>query len=494
VSHSSATPRSGAPTAPASDRRALCVDLDGTLLATDSLHELVLALARERPFDLLRLPLWLARGRAALKARLGERVQLDPALLPYRPEVLEALREARAEGRACVLVTAADRRLAESIAGHVGLFDEVLGSDGRENLKGHRKAERLVARFGARGFEYLGDAAADLPVWEAAGSASLVAAGAGLRRRVTARVPVARSLAASPAAGARLRAWARALRLHQWVKNLLLLLPLFASHRFVELPLLARAGQAFLAFGLCASAVYLLNDLSDLPSDRAHPARRGRPFARGALPPAQGVVAAVGLLAAGLALAARLPSSFLAAVLAYLAANVAYSLALKRVAVADVVLLAGLYTLRVVAGASAVGVPLSPWLLAFCLFFFLNLAFLKRYVDVRRVAGDGTAAVPGRDYRASDLPLLAGMGLAAGYLAVVVLALYVQSDYVVRLYRAPDLLWLATLLVVYWTSRAWLLAHRGELHDDPVVFALRDPVTWGVGAAGLAVAALATFA
>lgn len=487
-------PRPSGAAAPAPDRRPLCVDLDGTLLATDSLHELALALARERPLDLLRLPFWLAGGRAALKARLGERVRLDPALLPYRPEVLDALRAARAAGRPCVLATAADAGLAGAIAAHVGLFDEVLASDGRENLKGGRKAERLVERFGAGGFEYLGDAAADLPVFAAAGSASLVGAGAGLRRRAAARVPVARSLAEPPGAGARLRTWLRALRLHQWVKNALVLVPLVASHRLAEPALVASAASAFLAFGLCASGVYLLNDLADLAADRAHPTKSRRPFASGALQAGPGVLVALALVAAGLAVGARLPGAFLGALLAYLAANVAYTLLLKRIAIADVVLLAGLYTLRVVAGGAAIGVAISPWLLAFSLFFFLNLAFLKRYVDVRRVAGAGGAAVGGRDYRVEDLPLLASMGLAAGYLAVVVLALYVQSDYVVRLYRAPALLWLATPLVVYWTSRAWLIAHRGEMDDDPVAFALRDPVTWAVGAAGLAIGALATLA
>jgi 4-hydroxybenzoate polyprenyltransferase len=478
--------------AAAPDRRPLCVDLDGTLLATDTLHELALALARERPVDLLRLPFWLARGRAGLKARLGARVKLDPALLPYRPEVIAALRDARAEGRRCVLVTAADAALAESIAAHLDLFDEVLASDGRDNLKGRRKADRLVERFGAGAFEYLGDAAADLPVFEAAGSASLVGAGAALRRRAASRVPIARTLADRPVASVRLRAWVRALRLHQWAKNLLLFVPLVAAHRALEPALLVAAAAGFLAFSLCASAVYLLNDLLDLAADRAHPTKRERPFASGALPAAAGVAMAVLLLAEGLVIGAFLPAGFMTALLAYLGANAAYNLGLKRVAIADVVLLAGLYAVRVVAGGAATGIPISPWLLGFSLFFFLNLAFLKRYIDVRRVAEAGGTVVPGRDYRASDLPLLGAMGIAAGYLAVVVLALYVQSDYVVRLYRRPEVLWLAAPLVAYWTSRAWLVAHRGRMNDDPVVFALRDPVTWGIAAVGLALGAAAT--
>jgi 4-hydroxybenzoate polyprenyltransferase/phosphoserine phosphatase len=495
VGHSepSPGPRREAPPA-AGGPRPLCVDLDGTLVATDTLLELAMALAWQRPVDLLRVPAWLSSGRAALKARLAERVALEPSQLPYRAEVVEALRAARAEGRPCVLVTAADRRTAEAIAAHVGLFSEVLASDGAANLKGSRKAERLVERFGRGGFEYLGDAAADLPVWEAAGRASLVAARPALRRKVASRVAVERVVGAPLGGRARANAWRRALRVHQWVKNGLLLLPLLASHQLGRSELWIAAAWAFAAFSLCTSAIYVLNDLADLAADRAHPAKRRRPFASGALPIASGLVAAPLLLAGAAAIAAwRLPAAFAAVLAVYVLANLLYNFWLKRVAVADVILLAGLYSLRVVAGGVAVGVTPSPWLLAFCLFFFLNLAFLKRYVDLRRTAPAANARAPGRDYEASDLPLLASMGPAAGYMAVVILALYVQSENVTILYRSPSLLWLETPLVAFWISRAWLIAHRGRMADDPVAFAVLDPMTWAVGAAGGAIALLATW-
>jgi len=471
----------------------LCVDLDGTLLVTDSLHELAVGLAGQRPLDLLRIPGWLAGGRAYLKARLAERVALDAAHLPYRGEVLEALRAARAEGRPCVLVTAADRRVAEAVAAHLGLFDEVLASDGADNLKGRSKADELGQRFGRGGFEYLGDARADLPVWEAAGAASLVAPSGSLERRVAARLPVARSLGTRGGPGERARAWLRALRVHQWVKNALVLLPLLASHRLGEPALWAPAALAFAAFSLAASAVYVANDLLDLAADRAHPTKQRRPFASGALPIAKGALAIPLLLGLAAALAIwGLPPAFLGVLGVYVAANALYSVWLKRVAIADVILLASLYTLRVVAGGVAIGVTPSPWLLGFSLFFFLNLAFLKRHVDVRRLdaaAGDRT---PGRDYQASDLPLLASMGLAAGYMALVILALYIQSESVRLLYRNPGRLWLAAPLVAYWTSRMWLLSHRGDMNDDPVAFAVRDWVSWVVAGAGLAIGVAAT--
>jgi 4-hydroxybenzoate polyprenyltransferase/phosphoserine phosphatase len=470
--------------------RPLCVDLDGTLLASDSLHELALALAGQDPRGLLALPGWLAQGRAHLKARLAERVALDPASLPYRAEVLDAIRAARAEARPCILVTAADRRTAEAVAAHLGCFDEVWASDGGDNLKGITKAARLRERFGAGGFEYLGDARADLPVWEAAGAASVVVPGPGLLRRVAARVPVERSLGARASAGELARAWRRELRAHQWVKNALVLLPLLASHRLAEPALWGLAAIAFVAFSLAASAVYVANDLLDLASDRAHATKRTRPFASGALPVAAGVVAAPLLVVAAFALAAALlPQGFLAALGGYIVTNVLYSFWLKRVAIADVIVLASFYTLRVVAGGLAVAIVPSPWLLAFCLFFFLNLAFLKRSVDVRRVDPSGRA--PGRDYAATDLPLILSLGTAAASMSLVVLAFYIQSDTVVKLYRAPALLWLALPLGAYWTSRMWLLAHRGQLDDDPVAFAVRDPVTWSIGGAGLAIGTLA---
>jgi len=471
------------------DKRPLCVDLDGTLLASDSLHELALALAAQDPRALYALPGWLARGRAHLKARLAERASLDPASLPYRAEVIEAIRAARAEGRKCVLVTAADRRTAESVAAHLGCFDEVWASDGSDNLKGGAKAARLRERFGAGGFEYLGDAHADLPVWEAAGAASLVVPGASLRRRVAERVPIERSLGARASLRDRARAWLRQLRVHQWVKNALVTLPLLTSHRIAEPALWGRAALAFLAFSFTTSAVYVVNDLLDLASDRAHPTKRSRPFASGTLPVAAGAAAVPLLLAAAFALAAFLPIGFGVALAAYTVTNVLYSLWLKRVAIADVIVLASFYTLRVVAGGLAVAIVPSPWLLAFCLFFFLNLAFLKRSVDLRRLAPGGRAA--GRDYTAEDLPLLTSLGAAAASTSLAVLAFYIQSEAVVKLYRTPALLWLAIPFGAYWTSRMWLLAHRRVLDDDPVAFAVRDRATWAVVAAGLVIGTLA---
>ncbi len=476
--------------APREAKLPLCIDLDGTLVATDTLWETGLAVLRSRPLAALALPFWLAAGRAELKRRLAAAAPIDVATLPYRSELLAYAAEARAAGRPVALVTASTRGIAERVAAHTGAFDLVMASD-EENLKGARKRDALVARFGARGFEYVGDARADLPVWESAAFGSLVGRSRALRRGLAARTALARAFE-PPRAG--LGVWLRALRVRQWLKNLLVFLPLIASHRFAEPALLAGALVAFLAFGAVASAVYVANDLIDLPSDRLHPTKRSRPFAAGALSIPTGLAAIPLLFLAGFALAARLPSTFSGALGAYLAINVLYTLALKRVVLGDVVVLGGMYALRVVAGGFATGIVVSPWLMGFSLFFFLSLAFLKRYAELRRLHAEGAEATPGRGYLPSDAPLLLALGPGCALVSALVLGLYIQGDMVRTLYGAPAVLWALVPLLVYWTSRMWLLAHRGDLHDDPILFTTRDPASYAVAALALAVFATATLA
>jgi 4-hydroxybenzoate polyprenyltransferase len=295
---------------------------------------------------------------------------------------------------------------------------------------------------------------------------------------------------ATPSAAplARLRDAVRALRLHQWSKNVLVFLPLLAAHKALEPELLFRTLLAFLAFGLVASGHYVLNDLLDLEADRRHARKRNRPFASGALPASAGVALVPALLAAGVAVALLLPRGFQAVLAGYLAATSAYSLALKRVVILDVLLLAGLYTSRMFAGAFAADVPVSEWLASFSMFLFLSLALLKRASEIVETA----QALHGRGYLASDREPIFGMGVASGYLAVLVLALYVSSNEVRLLYSHPGWLWALCPLVLYWVSRLWIRAHRGEVRDDPVLFALRDPASWLVAALGATILLLGT--
>lgn len=455
-----------------SDRVPICVDLDGTLLRSDLLYESFLALLRSKPWLVLLLPFWLLGGKAHLKRRIAESVELDVADLPYDPRVIERLRATHARPR--VLCTASDERLARAVAEHTGVFDEVLASDGANNLAGTRKAEALVARFGERGFDYAGNGEVDVPVWKRARHAWVVNGPARLASPPGAAYAVEHHL---PPAGAALRNWLRALRLHQWLKNLLVFLPLLASHRFLEAPAILASVLAFLAFGLCASGVYLLNDLIDLPSDRRHPRKRTRPFAAGDLPLLHGLVAAPVLTLAAFALAAWISTALLQVLALYFAVTLAYSFRLKRIAMLDVIVLAALYTVRIVAGAAAIGSPLSFWLLAFSMFLFLSLAMLKRYTELAAMMEAGRTGALGRAYSVEDLPLIQSLGAAAGYGAVLVLALYINSPESLALYARPKVLWLICPLLLYWVSRMWIVAHRGAMHDDPVVFAARDRVS-----------------
>lgn len=448
----------------------LCVDLDGTLVRTDMLHETLLLLAKASPASLAALPGWLARGKAGFKHLVAERCVIDASAIPYREEVLALIEEARAQGRPVVLATASSMRIANAIAEHLGLFDTVLGSDHDTNLSAAAKAGLLVERFGERGFDYIGNDRADFPVFARARRAILVSSSNSLRR-AAARHHEALTYLDDPRGGA--RAWIKALRVHQWLKNLLVFVPLVAAHQGGDPALFAAAVIAFLSFSLCASSVYLLNDLLDLPSDRAHRRKRMRPFASGILPVKAGVIAAPLLLAASVALALLLPSRFLIVLAIYYASTVAYSFLLKKQVIVDVMLLAGLYTLRIIAGAAATGIKPSFWLLALSMFAFLSLAKVKRYSELR-IATASPTPLAGRGYLPDDLPVVLALGSASGMVSVLILALYTQSEIVPEMYPTPEWLWLLPPLMLYWMTRLWMKAQRGEVDDDPVVFAARD--------------------
>jgi 4-hydroxybenzoate polyprenyltransferase/phosphoserine phosphatase len=457
----------------------LFVDLDGTLVATDLLWESVLELARTRPHHIWRLPLWLLEGRSNLKRRAAELIELEVETLPYRPEVLEYLRRRREEGRPIVLATASEERLARAVAGHLGLFDAVLASDGRINLKGTAKLEAIRGWCGPDGrFDYMGDSRADLPIWSAARRPILVGPGRRLLDR-TRRLGVEGEVVDTPGGAARQAL--RAARPHQWAKNALLFVPLITAHRWFDWAALGRALVAFVAFSLAASSAYLLNDLLDLRFDRRHPSKRRRPLASGRLSITVAAVLSAGLLAGSLAISAALTPAFLGMVLLYLALTISYSLYLKRKLMVDVLCLAGLYTHRILAGGVATWIPISPWLLAFSMFLFLSLAFAKRYTELD-VMQAGAGRVAGRGYRPGDLDMVRSLGPASGYLCIVIFCLYINNNDILSLYRRPWLLWMICPVYLYWISRVWFLAHRGELNHDPLVFALGDRISYMAGA------------
>jgi 4-hydroxybenzoate polyprenyltransferase/phosphoserine phosphatase len=466
---------------------ALCVDLDGTLLRSDLLYESLLALLARNPLFALLVPFWLLRGKAYVKRQLASRVTLQVETLPYDERVVAMLRATPQRPR--VLCTASDRLLVQPIADHLGVFDEVIASDGARNLAGHAKAEALVERYGERGFDYLGNHRVDLPVWKHAAGAVVVNASESLANQARAQTRLIDHLPGQPGG---LRTWIKALRLYQWLKNLLVLVPLLTAHRLFEPEALVNAALAFLAFGLCASGVYLLNDLLDLAPDRQHPRKRNRPFAAGTLPLFHGLVATPLLTLAGFALALWTSPAFALVLLVYFITTLAYSFTLKRIVMIDVVVLAALYTVRIIGGAFAIDSPRSFWLLAFSMFIFLSLALLKRYTELAAAATQGKQKASGRGYSVADLPLVQSFGTAAGYIGVLVFALYINSTDSLRLYATPQVLWLLCPVLLYWISRAWFVAHRGDMHDDPIVFAARDRVSQAVGLAGLIIVMAAT--
>lgn len=463
-----------------SDSTVLVVDMDGTLVQTDTLHETIVSHVSGDFRRLIPMLSWLRGGKAAFKHRLADARILKAAALPLNDEVVAMVRAARAEGRRTALVSAADQRQVDAVAAHLGLFDEAHGTGGPDsgdaNLSGAGKADFLVRRYGRRGFDYVGDARVDAPVWAQARHAVTVGANGRLRRAAERAGADGVTHLSPPAVGlARLRPYVRAMRPHQWAKNALVFMPVLAAH---DPGGLGAALAAFVSFSLIASSVYLINDMLDLQADRAHPRKRLRPFAAGAIPLSHGLVLAPVLALSALAVAlAFTPLMFVGVLGVYYVTTFAYSMVLKRKLIIDIITLAGLYTLRILGGAAAAVVTLSPWMLAFSMFLFLSLAAVKRQAELMDQARDGRDKTPGRGYRTDDLPILRGIGLSAGNAAVMVFALYINSPVVRSLYTWHQALWLVCPLLLYWVYRMVMMTHRGNMTDDPIVYAATDRIS-----------------
>lgn len=449
----------------------LVVDLDGTLTPTDTLIESLVQLIKRKPSALLKLPVWLMRGRAAFKHAVAEQTAFSAASLPIRPDLLAFLRAEKAGGRVIVLATAAHVSIAEAVASRLDLFDQVLASDTSRNLKGAAKLAAIQQAVGPN-FVYAGDSHADLPIWKHADAAILVGASKQLTRSVRNNDTPIECEFVHPRAG--LTLWLRALRVHQWTKNLLLLVPMLTGFAFFESAKLAAMALAFLSFSLAASATYVVNDLWDLDSDRVHPRKRNRPFASAMITIPAGVTVAALAMMTALLLAAAVSTKFLLLLLLYIVMTSAYSWALKQYVLIDVLMLSMLYTLRILAGAIAVQVAPSSWLLAFSVFIFFSLALVKRCSELVSLEQSGGTAASGRDYRVSDLVILWPLGVAASLSAIVVFGLFISAPATQERYASGQLLWLVAVGLIYWSGRLWIKTARGEMHDDPIVFALRD--------------------
>ncbi len=472
--------------------QALCVDCDGTLIATDLLYEAFFLMLKQYPIGLLLLPFWLLKGKAYLKNRLAEKVEFNWSTLPYREELVQKIVEARAAGRTTVLATASPQVWADGIASHLGCFDQAIGTSQTVNLSGHRKADHLVKLFGEKGFEYAGDTQVDMQVWAHASGAIVVSDHQRLIHQLTKQsIPV---VAHVQTKNTGLMVYIRALRVHQWLKNLLIIVPLLAAHQLTAVQGLVQAGFAFIAFSLCASAVYVLNDLLDLESDRQHIRKRKRPFAACTIPLWQGMLMVPALLILAFGVAYLLPMQFVIVLLAYFVMTLVYSIRLKRQVIVDVMMLAGLYTMRIIAGAAATSITPSFWLLAFSMFIFLSLAMVKRYSELLITLQANKKEPAGRGYSVEDLPVLMAIGVSAGLGSVLILALYINSPETSQMYPNTMWLWLIPAIILYWTSRMWMKAHRGQVDDDPVVFAAKDWQSLTVIALSAIIFAAALFA
>lgn len=455
------------------DSAPLFVDLDGTLIRSDTLWESFAIALRARPWRTAFGLVALARGRAALKARLGRLGPIDPTVLPYREGFVEWLREEKASGRQIVLATAADRTVAESVAQHLGVFDSILASDGQRNLKGREKLAAIEHASGGQPFDYAGNDESDLPIFERSRQAVVVAAPEAVIRHAGQLDHADTRFAREPGGGA--QAWLRAVRPHQWLKNLLVFVPMLTAFAFSEPAIWLHAIEAVFAMCCAASTGYLFNDLLDMQVDRRHPRKRTRPFAAGELAPSHGFFAAslMFLIACVMAFSAGGPR-VLFWLLVYLGATLLYSFWLKRLPMFDVVTLAGLYTLRVEIGAAATGIDVSTWLRAFTIFVFLSLALIKRCGELISERERGEQTGSGRGYQVGDIAVLLPMGVAASIAAVLVFAFYVSTPEVQIRYETPKMLWLAMVFLLIWLGRLWLETARGGMHDDPLVHALED--------------------
>ena len=457
----------------------LCVDLDGTLVKSDTLADSVCVLARTHPWDLLRLPGWLMRGKAVLKREVSSRAPLDAAHLPYNEALIVYLREQAASGRPLYLSTGADQQVANGVAEYLGLFDGVFASDGVTNLTGQDKLRLLESRFG-QGFAYVGNSRKDLPLLNASKAAMLANPTVGLESLLQRKKIPVQQVFQDRATGFR-SIW-RALRVHQWAKNVLIFLPLILAHA-LKMNMLLQSALAFLSFSLVASSTYIVNDVLDLAADRVHPRKRNRPFAAGDLSVIAGFCIAILLFAAGVAISIPMAPRFTFWLLVYCVVTLAYSLYFKRVVIVDVIILSALYTLRILAGAAAAKVPISDWMAGFSIFFFFSLALVKRFSELENLRARGVAPSNGRGYLVHDMEQLRAFGTGSAFASIVVFTLYINNPDVRNLYHHPQRLWLLTPLLIWWMSRVWLRASRGQMHEDPVIFALTDRASLLAGVA-----------
>ncbi|HFT5239573.1 TPA: UbiA family prenyltransferase [Yersinia enterocolitica] len=443
----------------------LCIDLDGTLVRTDTLVESFFLLIKKNPFYAFLCVLWLLSGKASLKSEIAKRVTMNASSLPYNESLLAMLHSEHRSGREIWLCTAANEKIAQSVSDHLGIFSKVIASNDTKNVSSSTKADEILSHTDS--FDYAGNSSDDIKVWDKSTGAIVVDLPKKLINKVS--VPILYQFNSDKKT---IKSWLKEIRIHQWAKNILIFIPILAAHEISKSSLLLDAMLAFIAFGFCASSVYLLNDLVDLEADREHKTKRNRPLASGEIPLIHGIIAAVILFILAIIITSYLPIQFAFALASYYVITLAYSFFLKSKVVIDVATLAILYSMRLVAGAAATGIMLSNWLISFSMFIFFSLAIVKRVVELK--ASESNARIKGRGYYPADMPLLLASGISSGYISILVFVLYIDSSSSLLNYNNPDVLYFIAPILFVWLTRVWLLTWRGDMHDDPVAFAIKD--------------------
>ncbi|ODN65409.1 UbiA family prenyltransferase [Methylophaga muralis] len=447
------------------DMLPIFVDLDGTLIYTDLLLEVCLTFLKQNPLNIFLLIGWLAKGKANLKHKLAERVDINAATLPYNQDFLGFLKEQREQGRKLYLATASHQKYADAIAEHLGIFDGVLATSATFNMKGENKLKHCLEV--SPKFAYAGNETFDFCLFDKAEESFLVNPTAAALR-LSKKRPVTRIFHNE---NNTFKTLLKAMRVHQWLKNMLIFVPVFVSSLYLDLAVWGDAIIGFFLFSLLASATYLLNDLLDIEADRVHPRKCLRPIPSGLLSIKQAVLLAMGLFVATLIGSLLFTNTaFQLSIMAYLALTLLYTFVLKTYVIADVISLASLFTIRIIAGAMIIDVVLSFWLLAFSMFTFFSLALVKRCAELKLLSKVNKDKASGRDYQVEDYYLMQSFGVTSAFISLLLVAFYVQVSMTNEEYSSPLLLWASLPAFAYWFLRMWLKTNRGEMHDDPIVF------------------------
>lgn len=446
----------------------LFVDLDGTYTKTDLLFESFVSAFKKKPIVILSCIYWLIKGIPTLKYKLSEYAEINTSLLPLNPEFLSFLKHEKSVGRKLYLATASNEKYAKNIISDTDLFSGYISSCKNINLKGKNKLERIKQL--SEKFAYAGNDSVDFEIFEEADEILLVNPSTSTRKKAK-KYPKIRVFDVNKTTG---KVWIKQLRLHQWLKNLLLFVPIIVSEGFTNFGNVMTIIAGFFAFGLLASSTYVLNDLFDLESDRVHKRKKNRPLAAGSVSIKSSLFVAFSLFITSIVISLLLSYEFSLVLFSYLCLTLFYSFKVKQYVGMDVVTLALLYTIRILAGSAAINVTTSFWLLAFSIFIFLSLALIKRCSEIKSLEAEGKQLAKGRDYSIEDYSILASFGTSSAMLALLMFCFYINNNVLTNQYQQPDILWLIVPALCYWLMRMWIKTHRGEMHDDPIVFSMKD--------------------